>query len=899
MRLLEIVRLRLRSLFGRKGVEAELSEELQFHLDRLIEQNLRSGMAPAEARREALREIGGLAQYQEECRDARGIGWIEHLAGDLRYGFRMMRRNPGFSAVAIISLALGIGANTAIFTLINALNLEYLPVVRPHELVRIQLQTPRGNQEALSAYALDFWRTHNDLFSDVFTQSSQRFDVQNGGETMPVTGAYVSGDYFPALGVAPILGRWFGPSDDQESGGPDGPVAVISYRFWMGRFGGDRSVLGRTLVIEETPVQIVGVMPPSFFGVEVGQSPNLFVPLRLEAPMQKDRSLLHNQRAWWLLILARKRPGVSDAEMRAGLQVLYPRFVDEALPNDGPARRTQYLKWRLDAADASHGISGLRRQFSEPLYILMGIVGMVLLIACANVANLLLARTSARRHEVATRQALGAGRGRLVRQLLTESLMLSSCGAVLGIAFAFWGCRLLLSILSTQQRTVDLNIRPDWPVLGFTGLVAVLTGLLFGIAPALRATRAGVASSLKDNAQRAGQRSRTTNILVVVQVALCLVLLIGAGLFVRTFWNLLHQDLGYDRHGLYVASIDPRPAGFRGERLKGLYEQLIQSLKRDPGVQSASLSLTTPIASCCWFDPIVAEGFTEAPSERKDSYLNRISPGFFQTFGTHILMGRDFSMADGSTTALKAIISESIAKHYFAGQNPIGKHISVFGEGFDRNSEIIGVVQDMRTRGLRAGTEYEAYFNMFQDRSPSDMIVEVRTAKGLASAATLVRDHVRALNPQIPVNVESLSAQIEQTALKDRMTAILAGFFGVLALLLAAIGLYGIMSYAVILRTNELGIRMALGAQSSEVTWMILRQALTLAGAGSVVGIGAALGGSRLLTSLSSMLFGLEAGDPITIAATTFLLIVLACVAGYVPARRAARLDPVEALRNE
>ncbi len=900
MRLSDKTRLRLRALFGRKHVETELHEEFHFHLEHLRDQNLAAGMAPDEARREALRELGGLSQFQEECRDARGVNFIAQLLQDVRYGLRMLLRNPGFSAVAILSLALGIGANTAIFTLINALTLKSLPVAKPEELIQIQPRTPKGAQGSLSYYALEFFHSHPELFAGVFVQASHRFDVELGGQTAPIEGAYVSGDYFPTLGVPPLIGRSIGMDDDKD--GAAAPMAVLSYRFWMARFAGDRSALGRTLVVEGTPLEIVGVMPPSFFGVEVGKSPNIFLPLSLEPVLDKDRSLLHIRAAWWLNILARKKAGLSDAAIQAGLAVLWPRVVNEVLPLKNGQPVAQFLKWRIETVDAGRGISGLRRQFSEPLYILMGIVGLVLLIACANVANLLLARTSARQHEVAVRLALGASRPRLIRQLLTESIMLSAFGAALGIAFAFWGCRLLLSILSTSQRSVDLNVRPDPLVLGFTALVAIATGVLFGTAPSLRATRGSPGSSLKDNTQRVAHGSMAANVLVVAQVALCLVLLIGAGLFVRTFWNLMHQDLGYDPKNLYAASIDPRQAGYKGDALNRLYGQLYENLNRNPGVRSASLSMTTPIASCCWFDPITAEGYTEKPGEEKDVYLNRISPGFFQTFGTKILLGHDFTAADGPGTPLKAMVSESIAKRYFEGQNPIGKHIGVGGGQIvhdHQNAEIIGVVEDMRTRGLRAGTEYEAYFNMFQETNPGDMIVEIRTSQGLGAAASLLRQDVQAYGKQIPVNMEDFSEQIGQTALKDRMTAILAGFFGFLALVLASIGLYGIMSYTVIRRTSELGIRMALGAQATEVTWMIIRQTLWLAGTGALVGIPAALLCTRLLTSLSTMLYGLQPTDPVTIGATTVLLVVLAGVSGYFPARRAAHLDPVIALRNE
>jgi predicted permease len=552
------------------------------------------------------------------------------------------------------------------------------------------------------------------------------------------------------------------------------------------------------------------------------------------------------------------------------------------------------------AVDARNGISDLRRQFSQPLYILMGIAGVVLLIACANVANLLLARTGARQREVAVRMAVGASRPRLLRQLVTESLLLSGLGSLLGIAFAFWGCRFLLAMLSTRTQTVVLGISPDPSVLCFTGLVAVATGILFGAGPAMRATRGSAAASLKESSQAVTGRSPTANLLVVAQVALCLLLLIGAGLFVRTFRNLTNQRLGYDQRNLYVAQVDPRRGGYKGDKLIRLYAELYENLNRHPAIQSASLSSNTPIAGCCWSQAFTVEGHPELPSERSTAFLNFVSPGFFRTFGTRLLLGRDFNTRDNPDAPPVAIVSESIANRYFPGVGPLGKHFIYSRDHKDQNAEIIGVVEDMRSRGLRAGIEYEAYFDVFQSPvAAQSLIVEIRAAGGLGAAAPLLREQVQSFNKQIPVNVDSFSEQIGRTALSERITAALAVFFGSLAVLLACIGLYGVMSYAVIRRTSELGIRMALGAQAADVTWMIVREAILIAGAGAVVGIPIALLCAKLVTSLSTLLFGLEANDPPTIAAMALLLICLAVVAGYFPARRAARLDPVKALRNE
>jgi predicted permease len=871
-----------------RRAESELDDEMRFHLENLIEQKRAAGMSAAAARSAALREMGSIGLYKEECRDSLGVRLLSDLWQDIGYGLRIPGRSPGFTAVAVLSLALGIGANTAIFTLIESLVLRQLPVSDPQTLVQVALTTPKQPQISFSYQTYESLVRTPDLFESVFIQRDNRFTVGPSGDALPLDGAYVTGNFFQALNISAARGRALEPSDDIEGGGSDGPVATISYRYWIGQYGGDPAVVGRTITVNQTPMKIVGVLPAAFPGVHVGSAPAIFVPLRLEPMLSGERSMLHREGTWWLRILARTRPGISTAQTRAALQTVWPSIRKTAF---GPGTPTSVFAMKPDLLDASRGISGLRTDFSRPLFYLMGIAGMVLLIACANIANLLLARSRVRRQEIAVRLALGASRARIIRQLITESVLLSGVGAALGVAIAWPASRLLVALISTS---VWLDVRPDLRILAFAVALALITGVLFGGGPALRAT----SESLKESTRTVSGRAFFGKALVVSQVALSLLLLIAAGLFARTFWNLTKQDVGFDRHELYMAAIDPRNGGIEGPALSRMYRTLYENLNREPGVQAASLARMVPVADCCWWEDVVSPE-SPHPTGKARVYLNNVTPGYFASLGTPLLAGRDFTLHDGPNSPRVAVVNEAAAKHFFPGMNAVGRHLSVDGSKSLQNVEIVGIVKSTNENSLRGGPEPGAYFSFLQPDEQNKTFILLRTKLGEAAVQSLLRRNVHALSPQTPVNVESVDKRILETATQDRLTAVLADFFGLLAASLACIGLYGIMSYTVARRTAEIGIRMALGAEGGGVRWMMLREALVMASAGIAIGVPCALICARLLSSLPEMLFGLKPNDPATVAAMALLLLGVAAVAGFLPAQRATRIEPMSALRHD
>jgi putative ABC transport system permease protein len=837
---------------------------------------------------------------------------LDALFQDVRYAIRSLRSSPGFAAVAILSLALGIGANTAIFSLIDAVILKSLPVRHPEELLQVMMGT-----QSYVGYSNPTWehlRDRQDVFSGIFAYGQWDFNLASGGEARSVNGVYVSGQYFETLGVRAILGRTLAPADDTR--GCAGS-AVLSYGFWQSEYGGRAGILGKTISIDRHPIEIVGVAEPGFIGVEVGHSADVMVPLCAVTAIGSGYSGMMLETNYypvgWLQVIGRLKPGVPASQATARLKALAPQIYKTTLEQNGlaredgrqlgPGERDRYLSQTFDTHPAANGISNIRREYRQALIVLMTIVGVVLLIACANVANLLLARGAARQREIAIRMAIGGGRWRLIRQLLTESLLLSGVGAMLGILFAEWGARLLVRFLDAP---LDLTL--DLRVLAFTASVAVLTGLLFGIAPAWRGTCVDPQSAMKANARGVieGSRLGLGKVLVMAQVALSLLLVVGAGLMLSTFWKLISLDAGFERDHVLLVSVDLRDGNYPKERWSAVYQQMLDQLRTIPGVRSASVSSITPVCHCRWAGEVVIEGYT--PKSRADAMasFNNVSDSYFESLATPIVSGRDFNSHDTATSAKVAIISESMAQKYFGATNPLGQYFRTRdgrGPQFAWNItggpvEIVGVVKDAKYGTLRDDPSPFVFIPWSQGGVPGPLTsFEIRTAAGApTSLISGVKSAIARVNRDVSIEFKTLAAKVDDSIQREKLLATLSGFFGALALLLATIGLYGVMSYNVARRRNEIGIRMALGAQQSRVLRMVLGEVAILIGIGLAVGFGAALATTRLV---ATFLYGLQPNDPWTLGLAAVVLAGVALMAGYLPARRASKLDSMTALREE
>ena len=825
---------------------------------------------------------------------------LKTLVQDLRYGARQLRSNPAFAAVAVLSLALGVGANTAIFQLVDAVRLRSLPVKNPEQLVTIDFAKNSSRSGSWSTRSARFtsvlWDQLHALtepFSGMIAWSATRFNLAQGGEARYAEGQYVSGDFFPVLGVPPAIGRSLTPGDDQE--GCSTPGAVLSYAFWQREMAGDERALGKDLLLDGSRFTVIGVMPPQFFGVEVGNRFDVAVPLCAD---QRKRAKSRTQ--WWLSAMGRLRPGWTEKRTATYIQSVSPRIMEATLPESyRPAQAKRYLANKLAIESAATGVSGLRQQYESPLSLLLAATGLVLLIACANLANLLMARASVREREIAVRQAIGASRGRLVAQLLSESLLLALLGTALGVGLAQALSRVLISFLSTPQNPVFVGLLPDLRMLGFTAAVAAGTCLLFGLLPAVRATGIAPAAAMRAAGRglSAGrERYGLRRALVTAQVALSLVLLVGALLFVRSLQKLLSVDPGFRPEGIVALDVDTRPAKFPKERRPGVFREVQEKLSAVPGVVSVAQVNMTPISGSGWNESVRPDAFT---GEAKNSFFNRYSPGYLKTMGTRLIAGRDFDERDTVGAPKVAVVNEVFAKKFFDGANPVGHTFRVEGSAGqqDRVYQIIGLISNTKYYELREDFIPIAFFPVAQDENPdSDALLVLRTAGRPQDVIRSVKSAMAAMNPAYVLEFRIMTTQIEESLMRDRLMAALAGAFGVLAAVLAAIGLYGVIAYMVARRQNEIGVRMALGADRGNVVRLVLREALLLLGVGLAVGTGLALWAGQAATKL---LFGQAPNDPATFAAAAVLLGAVAVTAGFVPARRASRMDPMEALRVE
>jgi predicted permease len=834
----------------------------------------------------------------------------EEMFQDVRFGMRMLGRSPIFTAVAVASLALGIGANTAIFSLVNAVLLRKLPVKNPDQLVLLHwvsgkefpAKTIRGSMDmreggasstSFSYSAFEQFRDHDESLSDLFAFTEVgRLNVSLDGPAELAQGQLVSGGYYDALGLKTILGRTITPDDDKRASAE--PVVVISYAYWQARFARDPAAVGRTIYINNSPFTIIGVTPPEFSGtLQVGSSPDITAPMQMQPVITPDGPLLDKPDYWWLQIMGRLKPGATEQQARSSLDVIFQQSVAQGQQSSESKTATA----RLEISSGSRGLSEVRSEFSTPLFILMTVVGLVLVIACVNIANLLLARAATRQKEIAVRLALGASRLRLIRQLLTESVLLAVIGGALGLLIAYLGKDLLLTLLPEESTPFSLDLSLDARVLGFTAAVSVLTGILFGVAPALRATRVDLTPALKDNSRGMSKgKSRLGKALLVAQVAMSLLLLIGAGLFVRTLRNLENVDLGFNRENVLLFKVDPTLNGYKGPRLVNLYKQILERIEAVPGVRSASLSCYALISNSASIMDIEVGGYTPSTGEDKHVYVESIEADFFSTMEIPILLGRSFNLEDDEDAPKVAVINETMARKYFSGDNPIGKKFEV--KAFKEQVEVVGMIRDAKYSSVKRETPPAFYMPYLQ--RPDDirsMSFEVRTEANPTEMVASIRQVVQEVDKNLPMfGIKTQSEQVNATLAQERLFARLSSFFGVLALMLACIGLYGLMSYAVARRTHEIGIRMALGARSGDVLWMVMREILMLVVIGITLGLPAALAAMQLI---SSMLFGLTATDPVTISVATLFMIAVAAFAGYLPARKASRVDPMVALRYE
>jgi predicted permease len=897
-----------KAITRRERLNGEIEDELAFHLASYADDLIRSGVPREESLRRARVELGGIAAHKENCRAAWGTRIWDEVSADTRYGLRMLTKQPSFTAIAIASLALGIGANTTIFTIARQILLDKLDVYQP-EALRLFAWT--GGQDRVPIRIWGHWnetnhtctsfsypvylnlRRQKSVFEDVFAfKVISQLTVAVHDQPEPVMAELVSGNFYSALGVSPVLGRGIQSSDDGAPG--SGAVAVISDGFWSRHFGRSPDVIGKIIQVNLTPVTIIGVNPREFTGASSVQvSPDVFLPFSMEpvAAPNDAKSLLTNPDQWWVLVMGRIKPGVSDASAREAMDILLSNAVRSTMT----VGKSQSVP-RFAMQDGSRGEDLSGEKYSKPVYVLMALVGVVLLLACTNLANLLLARAASRQRELSVRIAMGAKRGRIMRQMLTESLWLSAAGGIAGLLLGYFGRNAIPRLMSSSWGTPLMQMRFDWIIFGFTVAISLCTGLLFGFMPAWQAMNTEVSSGLKENPHSTTQSSRhlSSKVLIAVQIALSMVLLVGAGLFIQTLANLNNNRLGFQPDNLVLFEVQAPSTRYPAPKDIALYRQIEQRLASSPGIRSVSLSKNPLIAGNVSNDDFVPDGLP--PVQNVQPYVddNVVGQDFFATLGIPILAGRSFDNSDTETSRLVAVVNQQLVKKFFPTINPIGRTFV----SNKRHIEIVGVSGDARYADLRSDPP-ATFFTLYRQQLKSEPSMTFEISAGMKPSALvpILHDAIAKVDKDLPLlNIRTQNAQISDRTRQERIFASLTSGFGLLALILACIGIYGIMAYTVSRRTNEIGIRLALGANPGRILRMILGDAWWLTITGIFAGLAGALGVGRLI---ASMLYGLKPYDPFTLIGAALVLMFVALAASWIPARRAAHIDPMRSLRNE
>jgi predicted permease len=899
---------------SRKRFDASMDEELQFHLERQTIHNIAAGMTPDEARRQARLRLGAVEALKEDCREDRRGHWFDSCVADVRYALRGMRNNPGFTAVAVFSLALGIGANVTIFTLAQEILLEKLHVSRPDELRMLNWAAGKGNvvhstwgsyhklpdgEASSSSFAYPVYlqlRNSNTVLGDLFAfKQLSRITATVDGDPETVQAQLVSGNYYQELGVVPQLGRPIQPADDATIGA--GAVVVLSDGYWERRFSRSPAVIGRTISLNGTPFTIIGVNPRGFTGAQQAQqSPEIFMPFSIQPVVYPQRhEILTKSDMWWMVIMGRSKPGVSDEEVTAALTVA----LNQAVRDKMTVGKDDVIP-RLILTPGNRGLNFAGNQFGKPTYVLMALAGFVLLLACANLANLLLARSAARQREMSVRFALGASRWRIARQVMTESLLLAVFGGAAGLLVGYLGRDIFPKLIASSWEPTPFVANFGWRMFAFAALVAAASGILFGLAPMLRAVKTDFTAGMKEGSRSTSAHGRglAGKSLVVFQVALSLVLVVSAALFVRTLANLSSVNPGFDTHNLLLVDIAPPATRYPAPTDVLLHYRIEQAVAAVPGVESVATAAAPLIANNVSETDFIPTGIAKQEGKDYTAYVNWVGQDYFSTMRIPIVEGRGFLQTDSETAPKVAVVNRTLVKQFFPGQDPIGK--TFYGEGGDSKKisiEIVGVSADAAYDSLRNPPPPTFYQPYRQQDEAGGMTLQIRTHANIGTIVAAVRDAVRSIDKDLPlIDIRTQEEQIEATMQEERIFATLTSGFGILALILAGVGIYGLMAYNVARRTNEIGVRMALGAQPGVIGRMVLREVLVLVLIGVVIGLPAAWALSRVI---ASQLFGLSPHDPLTLVSVVMLLFAAGFLAGFVPSRRATNMDPMVALRHE